>query len=154
MKQLSLILLTALGLVLQARSSEAQTPANPSPKSTAGFVDKLEITSATDAYGGASFGAVGPYRVISGIVHGKISPVHPANKGIVGLNRAPVGSDGFVAYTTDFVILTPVNAATAKRILFYDVVNRGGKRALSVFNGAGTSFEAGQQGNALLLRQG
>ncbi len=151
-KHLTITLLTALWLV-QAHPSEAQS-APASPKGIAGFVEKLEIKSDTTAYGGASFGAVGPYRVIIGIVHGKISPVHPANRGIAGLDRAAVGSDGFVPYTTDFVILRPVNVAAAKRIIFYDVVNRGGKRALSVFNGAGNSFDAGQQGDALLLRQG
>jgi hypothetical protein len=52
------------------------------------------------------------------------------------------------------VILRPKNAATAKRILFYDVVNRGGKSALGTFNGAGATFDAGKQGDGLLLRQG
>jgi Alpha/beta hydrolase domain len=137
------------------RYSGAQPAADVvSPKSTAGFVERLEIKSVTDAYGGAFFGSVGPYRVISGIVHGKISPIHPANTGIVDIGRAPVGPDGFVAYTTDFVILRPKNPATAKRIIFYDVANRGNKLALGTFNGAGTSFEAGQQGDALLLREG
>lgn len=59
-----------------------------------------------------------------------------------------------VDYSNDFVILRPKNAANAKRVLFYDVVNRGNKLATGTFNGAGSSFAAGQQGNALLLRLG
>jgi hypothetical protein len=120
----------------------------------AGFVEQLEIKSVADAYSGASFAPIGPYQVISGVVHGKINPSHPANAGIVDLDRAPVGPDGFVAYSTDFVILRPKNAATAKRILFYDVVNRGRESALRTLNGAGTTFDAGKQGDGLLLRQG
>jgi Alpha/beta hydrolase domain len=126
---------------------------NPST-SKPGYVDRLEIVSTTDAYGGASFGSAGPYEVVSGIVHGKLDPKNAANSGIVDLNLAPVGSDGLVAYTTDVVILRPKNAASAKRIVFYDVVNRGNKIALSFFDGAGATFAAGQQGNGLLLNQG
>jgi hypothetical protein len=117
-------------------------------------IPALEITSTKDAYGGASFGNVGPYRVITGIVHGVLDPADPANKGIVDLDRGTSGQGSLVAYTTDFVILRPANPAHAKRILFYDVVNRGGKIALGTFNGAGNTFDAGQQGDALLLRQG
>jgi hypothetical protein len=156
-KHLAIILLSTMCLLLQAQGSPGAPPPPAelgSPKTTAGFVEQLEIKSITDAYGGASFGSVGPYRVISGIVHGQISPIHPANAGIVDLNRAPLDSDGFVAYTTDFVMLRPKNPATAKRILFYDVVNRGSKLALGTFNGAGAKFEPGQQGDALLLREG
>jgi hypothetical protein len=120
----------------------------------AGFVDSLEIVAIYDAYGGMSFGNVGPYQVITGIVHGKIDPKHEANAGIVDLALASIGADSLVDYSEDFVILRPKSAANAKRVLFYDVVNRGNKVATGAFNGAGASFDAGQQGNALLLRLG
>lgn len=89
-KHLAIILLLTMCFVLQVTGGPgaAQPLAEVSPKTTASFVDQLEIKSVRDAYGGASFGSVGPYRVISGIVHGKISPVHPANADIVGLNQA------------------------------------------------------------------
>jgi hypothetical protein len=156
-KLLTLVALLIMSLALQTpgRPRTLQSGPKADPHDTAaGFVDQLEIKSVADAYGGASFGSIGPYVVISGVVHGKINPNHPANAGIVDLNRVQVGTDGFVAYTTDFVILRPKNAATAKRILFYDVVNRGGKSALGTFNGAGATFDAGKQGDGLLLRQG
>ena len=120
----------------------------------AGFVDRLEITSTYDAYGGASFGDVGPYEVVTGIVHGKLDPASAANAGIVDLALAPRDAAGLVDYSTDFVILRPKSVEHAKRVLFYDVVNRGNKLALGTFNGAGSSFAAGQEGNALLLREG
>jgi Alpha/beta hydrolase domain len=120
----------------------------------AGYVDRLEITSTYDAYGGASFGNVGPYEVITGIVHGKLDPTNAANAGIVDLTLAPRDARGMVDYSEDFVILRPKNVANAKRVLFYDVVNRGNKLALGTFNGAGPNFGPGQEGNALLLREG
>src|SRR5882762_9155900 len=100
------------------------------------------------------FGEVGPYQVITGIVHGKIDPEHSANAGIVDLRLAPTDGDGLVEYSEDVVILRPKSVANAKRVLFYDVVNRGNKVASGTFNGAGANFNAGQQGNALLLRLG
>jgi hypothetical protein len=119
-----------------------------------GYVDRLEILKTYDAYGGVSFGRVGPYQVIVGIVHGKIDPNHPANEGIVDLKLAPSGAGGLVNYSTDFVILRPKSPGRAKRVLFYDVVNRGNKLANGTFNGAGATFAAGQEGNGLLLRLG
>jgi alpha/beta hydrolase family protein len=120
----------------------------------AGYIDRLEITATYDAYGGASFGDVGPYQVITGIVHGKLDPSNAANAGIVDITLAPRDAQGMVDYSEDFVILRPKSAANAKRVLFYDVVNRGNKLATGTFNGAGATFAAGQQGNALLLRLG
>jgi hypothetical protein len=118
-----------------------------------GYVDRLEVTATYDAYGGASFGDVGPYEVIAGIVHGKLDPSHPANQGIVDLGLAPRDAQGLVDYRTDVVILRPKSVAHAKRVLFYDVVNRGNKLALGTFNGS-AGFGPGQEGNALLLRLG
>ena len=119
-----------------------------------GYVDQFEVLSTYDAYGGASFGNVGPYTVIVAIAHEKIDPDHPANAGIVDIKRAPRDAHGLVDYSEDVVILRPKSAANAKRALFYDVVNRGNKVASGTFNGAGATFAAGQQGNALLLRLG
>jgi hypothetical protein len=110
---------------------------NP-PSAPAGMIDQLEIVSTVDAYSGATpAGAAGPYSVITGIVHGKLNPSHPDNAGIVDLANAPVGADGYVSYTTDVVILRPKAAANARRVLFYDVVNRGNKLAQASFVGGG-----------------
>jgi hypothetical protein len=128
--------------------------AAPAAGGKAGYIDRLEITASYDAYGGASFGDVGPYQVIAGIVHGKLDPSNAANAGVVDLALAPRDAAGLVDYSEDFVILRPKSAANAKRVLFYDVVNRGNKLASGTFNRAGSTFAPGQQGNALLLRLG
>jgi hypothetical protein len=124
------------------------------PADSPGYIDRLEILKTYDAYGGASFGSVGPYQVLVGIAHGKLNPANPLNAGIVDINLAPTDSSGLVSYSEDVVILRPKSPNNAKRVLFYDVVNRGNKLALGTFNGAGSNFNAGQEGNALLLRLG
>ena len=101
-------------------------------------IDRLEIVSTADAYNGAvPAGAAGPYQVITGIVHGKLLPTDPDNAGIVDLANAPTDADGYVTYSTDVVILRPKNAANARRVLFYDVVNRGNKLAQASYVGGG-----------------
>lgn len=104
----------------------------------AGIIDQFEIISSIPAFNGATPpGASGPYQVITGIVHGKLNPAHADNAGIVDLSNAPVGTDGYVNYTTDVVILRPQSAGNARRILFYDVVNRGNKLGQANFVGGG-----------------
>ncbi len=136
--------------------SGTPTPDAGSPDAgpVAGLIQQLQIVSTYDAYDGGSFGTVGQYQVISGIVHGRLNPNHPANAGIVDLNLAPVDSDGMVEYTTDFVILRPKEVTNAKRILFYDVNNRGNQLAQGFINNGLPGFAAGAQGDALLLRLG
>ncbi|KQP49599.1 alpha/beta hydrolase domain-containing protein [Pseudorhodoferax sp. Leaf274] len=113
---------------------------NPQPHQVwrAGQVDRFEVVSTADAYNGATpAGAAGPYTVVTGIVHGKLDPRHPDNAGIVDLDKAPMDADGKVRYTTDVVILRPKSATHARRVLFYDVVNRGNKLAQNRFIGGG-----------------
>ncbi|HSV36058.1 MAG TPA: alpha/beta hydrolase domain-containing protein [Ramlibacter sp.] len=103
-----------------------------------GSMQRLEIVSTADAYGGATpAGAAGPYTVITAIAHGQLDPKHPDNAGIADLDKAPVDAKGMVSYSTDVVILRPKSASNARRILFYDVVNRGRKIAQTRFIGGG-----------------
>ena len=119
-----------------------------------GYVDQFEIVSTYPAYGGMSFGTVGPYTVIVAIAHNKLDPNNPANAGIVDVKLAPRDAHGMVDYSEDVVILRPTSAANATRALFYDVVNRGNKNATGTFNGASGSLASGSPGNALLFRLG
>jgi hypothetical protein len=92
----------------------------------------------TDRLSRTPAGAAGPYSVITAIAHGRLNPAHPDNAGIVDIDKAPVGADGMVGYTTDVVLLRPKSPAHARRVLFYDVVNRGNKIAQGLFVGGGT----------------
>ncbi len=134
-----------LAILLIACSSN-NTPNNLS--NSPGFVDQFQVISTADAYGGATpAGASGPYSVITAVVKGKLNPKHPNNAVIVDILNAPVGSDGLVAYSTDVVILRPKSASTARRVMFYDVVNRGNKIGLASFVGPG-AMDTGAAPNA------
>jgi hypothetical protein len=154
-----------LAAVLAGCSSSSPSPTpdsgTPTPDAgtpdagpVAGIIQDLEIVSTYTAYDGGTFGSVGTYTVISGIVHGKLNPNHPANAGIVDLGLAPVDADGMVDYTTDFVILRPTAVTNATRILFYDVNNRGNQLAQGFINNGLPGFAPGNQGDGLLLRLG
>lgn len=94
----------------------------------AGGMHRFEVVSVQDAFAGATpVGAAGPYVIVSGIAHGKLNPQHADNAGIADLDKLPTDADGFVHYSTDVAILRPKDPATARRVLFYDVVNRGNK---------------------------
>lgn len=123
----------------------------------AGVVDRFEIVSTQDAYNGATpSGAAGPYVVITAIVHGRLDPTHPDNADIVDLPLAPRDADGWVRYSTDATVLRPKHAKDARRILFYDVVNRGGRLGQGVFIGGGALTEGAAPGPSFpsLLRRG
>ena len=128
-----------IGLLMASVALGAAADAGAHTAGPPGIIKRFEILSSVDAFGGATpAGAAGPYVVITGVVHGELNPASPANAGIVDLKKAPVEADGYVAYATDVVILRPKSAATARRVLFYDVVNRGGKIGQQAFVGGGT----------------
>ena len=133
-----------------------QAPSGPTAGARAGgVVESLEIRSRGPAFGGARFGDVGAYELISGTVSGRLDPDHPANADIVDLKRAPREADGWVAYRTDVDILRPVSATGARRVILYDVVNRGRRLGHQLyFNEGGSLATAAGAGNGFLMRQG
>ncbi len=107
---------------------------------------RLEVTSRTAAFNGQAFGAHGDYEQIRGIAHFAVDPRAAENAGIVDLRHAPRDDAGKVRYDVDFTILRPRVAAQARRVMIYDVVNRGNRLVLSL-NGNPAD-------NAFLMRQG
>lgn len=122
-------------------------------QAAAAGVQSLEIRAVADAFGGESFGAVGPYEYVAAVAHGRLDPNDPANAGIVDLDKAPRDSDGLVEYQTDVGILRPKDPSKGSRVLFYDVVNRGNKLALSSYFNEGAA-DLSDPGNGFLMRQG
>lgn len=147
MKRTSRFLLAAATMTLclpqMARAEEAK-----------GSV-RIEVTSRITAYDGKTFGDYGPYERIAGVAHLRIDPDAPANRGIVDLKYAPRGADGLVDYDVNVIILRPQVGAKARRVLLYDVVNRGMK-LLATFAGGSVMSSADpiDPGDGLLLRQG
>jgi len=91
-------------------------------------------TSPSPAFGGASFGSVGPYEVICGTFTGAVDPANPHNAVIVDIQNAPRDADGLVEYTVNFQIIRPVNLAAGSGRIMYDLPNRGGAGALSTLD--------------------
>jgi hypothetical protein len=63
-----------------------------------------------------------------------VDPGHPGNRCITDLDLAPHDSDGRVRFAAHPRILTPEDQQRSNRRLLFDVVNRGNRLALAVFN--------------------
>ncbi|HEV2303001.1 MAG TPA: alpha/beta hydrolase domain-containing protein [Stellaceae bacterium] len=85
---------------------------------------------------GEAFGESGPYVKVRGVMKGALDPEAPCNKPIVDLDKAPRGARGLVEYESDFLILRPKDLARTKRVLVYDVANRGNLRILQQLDDA------------------
>ena len=117
----------------------------------------LHIDSREPFAEGQSFGDVGPYERLVGRAEVFLDPTSPAYRDVVDLEFAPCDARGRVRYETDFFLLKPLDLARGNRRLFYDVVNRGDKRALQFFNDAAASNDPASladAGNGFLLREG
>lgn len=119
-------------------------------------VTQLEITSRQPFANGASFGEVGPYEQLDGLVRFAVDPEHPANATVTDLKLAPRNAAGLVEFAADFRILQPVNPERGRRRLFFDILNRGRGPALRNFNNAPdlAPEEPLQAGNGFLMRHG
>src|SRR6516162_3185922 len=95
--------------------------------STPGSARITSITYTTSQpYGSVSFGSVGQYQELDGIVTGTLDPRDPLNDIITDLHLAPQ-VNGAVPYSLTFSILMPTDLSKSNRTLLYDIVNRGNK---------------------------
>ncbi|MGE0718381.1 MAG: alpha/beta hydrolase domain-containing protein [Alphaproteobacteria bacterium] len=109
------------------------------------------------AFGGRSFGAVGTYDRIVGRATLALDPAHKANAGIDDLDKAPRDAAGRVEALSDIEILRPTDAARGNRTLFFEVVNRGRRLGLVLFNdgpGKEDLSDPAAIGNGFLMEQG
>jgi hypothetical protein len=115
-------------------------------------VTTIVFSTRTQAYGGAVFGNVGPYEQLDGTATGEIDPKDPANAVIQDIELAPRNARGMVEYSTKVSILKPVNMSSSNGAMLLEIVNRGNKAELGLFNiGATTAIP---QGDGFLESQG
>ncbi|MBI3971557.1 MAG: hypothetical protein HY332_09735 [Chloroflexi bacterium] len=103
------------------------------------------------------FGDAGPYERLDAIVHFAVDPAHPANAGIVDLDKAPRDAHGRIRFWADFCLLQPVDPQRGNGRLLLDVPNRGRRRAVATFNRArpdAAPTEAIDPGDGFLMRRG
>lgn len=133
-RQLRLLLLACV-LASNAASARAQAL-------------RLEITSREPMNNGQSVGTAGPFEVIRGKVHGEIDPKDPHNTIIQDLDLAARNAAGKVEYLATFALAKPVDMSKAKRVLLYQVVNRGNGQAVASPDGY-VSLVSGWQGDVI-----
>ncbi len=97
-------------------------------------ITRIQIEKTEPAFGGASFGTVGPYERLTGKAFGEVDPKAPGNALIQDIQLAPKNARGMVEYATDIDIVRPVDLSKSNGILFFNIVNRGNKGGLQLFN--------------------
>src|SRR5882724_1615452 len=110
-------------------------------------VTTIVFNTRTQAYGGAVFGNVGPYEQLEGIATGEIDPKDPANAVIQDIELAPRNARGMVEYSTMVSILKPMNMSSSNRAMLLEIVNRGNKAELNLFNVGVTTTPPNPQGD-------
>jgi hypothetical protein len=86
---------------------------------------RLEVTAIDPVLDGYEFGDVGAYERVKGIAYFAVDPADPRNTVIYNLDRAPKNDAGLVEYSSEFVILRPVDPLKGNRNLWFGVNNRG-----------------------------
>ncbi len=104
--------------------------------------------------GGVSFGDVGSYEKISGVVRFAVDPLHARNRGIVDLELAPRNAEGKVEFESDFLVLAPKDLSKGNGALLYEVNNRGNLLALRAFGGAAAGNDPNDAGDGWFFRRG
>lgn len=89
---------------------------------------ELEVVE-SPALDGRSFGSVGRYERLRGLMHGAVDPSDPRHRDIVNLDRAPRNAAGKVEYSTTVEIYRPVDMRRWNRAIYHTVPNRGGAGA-------------------------
>jgi hypothetical protein len=97
-------------------------------------ITRIEITRTEPAFSGETFGTVGAYQRLTGKAYGEVDPAAEANAAIQDIALAPRNARGMVEYVTDIDILRPADTTKGNGVLFFNIVNRGNKGGLSLFN--------------------
>jgi len=117
------------------------------------IITKIE----SPTFEGVSFGSVGQYERIEGILKCEVNPRHPLNAGIINVGKAPRNDRGFVEYDVDLFILKPIDMKKGNGRILYEVSNRGNKLALRFINNSIVGNDprtTKDAGNGFLMRQG
>jgi len=141
-----------VGRVALLGLSLALAPA-PSPAE----VTRIEVLRREDVLGGKAFGDVGPYEKIVGKVHFAVDPKNPRNAVIADVGLAPRNAQGKVEFSADLYVIRPKDPARGNGVALFDMVNRGGKALLRVFNRATASPDPATEaefGDGYLMKNG
>jgi hypothetical protein len=97
-------------------------------------ITRIEVAKVEPAFGGQIFGNVGAYERVIGKAYGEVDPRAPGNAIIQDIGLAPRNARGMVEYVTDIDIVRPADRTKGNQILFFNIINRGNKGGLSLYN--------------------
>ena len=119
-------------------------------------ITRLELGAPTPAFDGKLFGNTGKFERIQGKAFGEVDPKAPGNVIIQDIALAPKNARGMVEYVTDIDIVRPADPARSNNILLFNVINRGNKGALGLFNAdvKGAANDVADAGDGWLQGQG
>jgi len=92
---------------------------------------QLVITQRGPFLGGVSWGNSGPYELLTGVAYFEVDPHEDVNAVIVDLEKAPRNVRGKVEFSTQIMILKPVDMSLGNHKVFYRVNNRGNQSLLT-----------------------
>ena len=134
-------------------------PLAVAPRLAEARIVRIEVARTESAFGGASFGSIGPYERVVGRAYGEVDPAAPGNAVIQDIELAPRNARGMVEYSTDIDIMRPADPRRGNGVLLFNILNRGNKGAMPLFNAdvpLGLAGTNGLQnpGDGWLQRQG
>lgn len=127
------------------------------PRPADAQIKRIDVTTIqSPTFEGTSFGAVGQYEKLTGMVYGEVDPTDPLNAIIADIELAPTNADGMVDFSAEFFILRPVDPSRGNHRILYDLNNRGNMLAMRLNDGGGGNdpTTAADAGNGFLMRQG
>ena len=98
-------------------------------------VVRVEVTSRVPVASGRAFGKAGAYERITGRVFFSVDVSNPRNRAIVDLDKAANLKDGKVAFSSNLVVVQPVEAKLGNGSMLLEVPNRGSARILGLVDG-------------------
>lgn len=110
------------------------------------------------AFGGRSFGTVGPYEKWVGQATGAVDPADPIDGAIADIGLAPRDAAGLVEYRTPVVVLRPADPARGRHEMLFDLNNRGSVLGFASLDDAAANQndvgQPGDVGNGFALERG
>jgi hypothetical protein len=95
------------------------------PITSSARLSRLVISQTVPLAGGVSWGSTGPYERLTGTAYFEVDPHHPGNAVIVDVDKAPRNSRGMIEFSTQVMIVKPVDMSRSNRKVFYRINNRG-----------------------------
>ena len=97
-------------------------------------VTQIHVGERIDFAAGRAFGSAGAYERITAKANFEIDPKAPSSQLITDIQLAPVNAKGMVEFSADIIVLKPRDSKLGNGTLLFEVPNRGGQGALSMFN--------------------